>query len=128
VGPAAAQPGQLPEPQPGAEQAEHVVPPEQRELGEQATSLRGGEGPALDLVQDLFGIGAASGRGHLAHRIGVEGAFIHGELQDPQDQRPALHEGGQAGAAGEMGLPAANVGRADAFDRLVAEPRPHMEP
>jgi hypothetical protein len=36
---AAAQSGQLPEPQSGAEQAQHVVPPEQRELGQQATSF-----------------------------------------------------------------------------------------
>ena len=48
---AAAQPGQLPEPQPGAEQAEHVVPPEQRELRQQPTGLFGGEGSALGLVQ-----------------------------------------------------------------------------
>ena len=125
---AAAQPGQLPEPQPGAEQAQHVVPPEQRELGQQATGLLGGEGPALGLVQDLFGIGAPSGRGHLAHGIGVDGAFVHGELQDPQHQRPALHEGGVAGAGGEVGLPTAKVGRADPLDRLLTEPGPHIEP
>ena len=101
---AAAQPGQLPEPQPGAEQAQHVVPPEQRELGEQSTGLLGGEGPALGLVQDLFGVGATPGRGHLAHGIAVDGAFVHGELQDPQHQRPALHEGGVAGAGWRGGL------------------------
>jgi hypothetical protein len=38
---AAAQPGQLSEPQPGAEQAQHVVPPEQRELSEQPPGLLG---------------------------------------------------------------------------------------
>jgi hypothetical protein len=125
---AAAQPGQLPEPQPGAEQAEHVVPPEQRELGQQPTGLLRGQGPTFGLVQDLFGIGATPGRGHLADGVAVDGAFVHGELQDPQHQRPALHEGGVAGAAGEMGLPTANVGRADPFDRPIAEPRLHIEP
>jgi hypothetical protein len=110
---AATQPGQFPEPQPGAEQAQHVVPPEQRELSEQTTGLLRGEGPALGLVQDLFGVGTPPGRGHLAHRIAVGCPFVHGELQDPQHQRPALHEGGMAGAAGQVGLPTANVGRAD---------------
>jgi hypothetical protein len=123
---AAAQPGQLPEPQPGAEEAEHVVPPEQRELGEQATGLLGGEGPTLGLVQYLLGIGATPGRWHLADGVAVDGAFVHGELQDPQDQRPALHEGGVAGAAGEVGLPTAKVGRADPLDRLLTEPWPHI--
>jgi diaminohydroxyphosphoribosylaminopyrimidine deaminase / 5-amino-6-(5-phosphoribosylamino)uracil reductase len=105
-----------------------VVPPEQPELGQQATGLLRGEGPALGLVQDLFGIGAPSRRGHLAHWIAVDGPFVHGELQDPQHQRPALHEGGVAGAAGELCLPAADVGRADVLDRLVVEPGPHIEP
>jgi hypothetical protein len=77
---AAAQPGQLPEPQPGAEQAQHVVPPEQRELGQQPTGLLGGQGPTLDLVEDLFGIGVPSRRGHLADGIGIDGPFVHGEL------------------------------------------------
>jgi hypothetical protein len=81
---AAAQPGQLPEPQPSAQEAEHVVPPEQRELGQQPPGLLGGEGPALGLVQDLFGIGTPSRRGNLAHGIAVDGPFVHGELQDPQ--------------------------------------------
>ena len=63
-----------------------MVPPEQRELGQQPAGLLGGEGSALGLVQHLFGIGAASGRGDLAHWIGVDGRFVHGELQDPQDQ------------------------------------------
>jgi hypothetical protein len=103
-----------------------VVPPEQRELGEQATGLFRGEGSAFGLVQDLFGVGAAPGRGDLAHGVGVDGAFVHGELQDPQDQRPALHEGGVAGAGGEVGLPTANVGRADPLDRLLPEPGPHI--
>jgi hypothetical protein len=125
---AAAQPGQLPEPQPGAEQAQQVVPPEQRELGQQPTGLLRGESPTLGTIQDLFGIGAASGRGHLAHWIGVDGAFVHGELQDPQDQRSALHEGGVAGAAGELCLPAAKVGRADPLDRPLTEPGAHVQP
>jgi hypothetical protein len=125
---AAAQPGQLPEPPAGAEQAQHVVPPEQRDLGQQPTGLLRGEGPALGTIQDLFGIGAASGRGHLADGIGIDGAFVHGELQDPQHQRPALHEGGLAGAAGEVGLPTAEVGRADPADRLVTEPGSHIQP
>jgi hypothetical protein len=38
----------------------------------------------------LFGIGATPGRGDLEHWIGVDGAFVDGELQDPQDQRPAF--------------------------------------
>jgi hypothetical protein len=105
-----------------------VVPPEQRELGEQPTGLLGGEGPPLGLIQHLFWVGAASWRGHPAHRIGVDGAFVHGELRDPQDQRPALHEGGMAGAAGQAGLPTANVSRADPVDRLLAKPGPHIEP
>jgi hypothetical protein len=105
-----------------------VVPPEQRELGQQPPGLLGGESPTLGTIQDLFGIGAASGRGHLSNRIGLDGAFVHGQLQDPQDQRPALHEGGVAGAAGEVGLPATNVGRADPVDRPLVEPGTHVQP
>jgi hypothetical protein len=39
---AATQPGQLPETKAGAKQGEHVVPPEQREAGQQPTGLLGG--------------------------------------------------------------------------------------
>jgi hypothetical protein len=59
---AATQPGQLPEPQPGAEQAHHVVPPEQGELREQPASLLRSEGPPSGRIQHLVGIDAASGR------------------------------------------------------------------
>jgi hypothetical protein len=125
---AAAQPGQLPEPQPGTEQTQHVVPPEQRDLGQQPTGLLRDEGPPLGLSQRLFEIGSTPGRGHLAHWIGVDGAFVHGELQDPQHERPALHEGGVAGAASEVSLPTTKVGRADPHDRLLPEPGAHVQP
>jgi hypothetical protein len=58
---AAVQPGQFTEAQAGAEQGEGVVPPEQREAGQQAAGFFGGERAAFGLPEDLLGVGAALG-------------------------------------------------------------------
>jgi hypothetical protein len=78
--------------------------------------------------QDQVGVGAAFGGGDLADRVGVDGAFIEGELEDPQGQGAALAQGGRADLGRQVVLPAADVGRADALDRAVTEPGPHVQP
>jgi hypothetical protein len=88
--PAPAQPGQLAKAQASAEQGEHVVPPEQREAGQQPPGLLGGEGASFDHTEDLLGINPSLERGHLADRIGVDCSFVHGELEDSQRQRSAV--------------------------------------
>jgi hypothetical protein len=65
-----------------------VVPPEQRELRQEPARFLGGEGPPLGGVQHLVGIDSASGRRDLADRVGLNGAFVDGELQDPQQWTP----------------------------------------
>ena len=71
-----------------------------------ARPLRG-ERPTLDLTEDLLRVNAALGRGHLADRVGVDRALVHGELEDAQRQRSALGHCGWPHAAVEVGLPAA---------------------
>ena len=56
VDPAPAQPGQLAKAQARAEQGDHMVPPEQREAGQQPPGLLRSEGAALDPAEDLLGI------------------------------------------------------------------------
>jgi hypothetical protein len=80
----AAQPRQLPEAQPSAEQGGDVVPPEQRETGQQPAGLLRGERAAPHGAEHLLGVGAASGRRHPASRVGLDRAFVGGELQDAQ--------------------------------------------
>jgi hypothetical protein len=86
VDPAPAQPGQLAKAQAGAEQREHVVPPEQREPGQQPPGLLGGEGTPLGFSEDLLGIDSAFERRHLADRVGVDRSLVHGVLEDPERQ------------------------------------------
>ena len=90
VDPAPAQPSQLAKAQASAEQGEHMVPPEQRETGQQPPGLLRSEGAPLDLTEDLLRIGPALGRWHLADRVDVDRSLIHGEQEDPQRQRPAV--------------------------------------
>ena len=87
---APAGPGQLAKAQPGAEQGQHVVPPEQRETGQQPPGLLRSQGASLGLTEDLLGIDPAPGWRHLADRVGVDRSLVHGELEDPQCQRPAV--------------------------------------
>jgi hypothetical protein len=65
VDPAPAQPGQLAKAQAGAEQGPQVIPPEQREPGQQPPGLLGREGPPLGLAEDLLRVDPALGRGTL---------------------------------------------------------------
>jgi hypothetical protein len=90
VDPAPAQPGQLAKAKAGAKQGEHVVPPEQREAGQEPPGLLGGEGAALCLTEDLLGIHPAFGRWHLVDRVGVDRALVHGVLEDAPRQRSAV--------------------------------------
>jgi hypothetical protein len=62
VDPPPAQASELAEPQPGAEQRQHVIPPKQRAEGEQPTGFLGRVGPPLGLPQDTLGVGPALGR------------------------------------------------------------------
>jgi hypothetical protein len=100
VDPAAVQAGELADAQPGAEQGDDVVPPEQGEAGQQLAGFLGGEGAAFAGSQDQIRVGAALGGGDLADRVGVDGAFVEGELEDPQRQRAALAKGGRADLGG----------------------------
>jgi hypothetical protein len=49
-------------------------------------------------------------------------------MQDAMQDRPACQQGLAADHRGELALPAANIGRADAFDGPVAKPWPDMTP
>ena len=104
-----------------------MIPPEQWETGQQLAGFLGGEGAACAGSQDQVGVGAALGGGDLADRVGVDGAFVEGELEDPQGQGAALAKGGRADLGGQVTLPAADVGGADALDRAVAEPGSHVQ-
>jgi hypothetical protein len=66
VDPPATQPGELAEAQPGAEQREHVIPPEQRARGEELAGFLGRVGAPLGLPQDPLGVGPALGWRHAA--------------------------------------------------------------
>jgi hypothetical protein len=82
VDPAAAQAGQLTEPQPGAEEDEDVIPPGKRDTAEQSASLFGGVGGAFGLPEQLLWIGVLLGGRGLAHRVPGNGALVLG-LQTP---------------------------------------------
>ena len=128
VDPPPAQAGELAEPQPGAEQGEHVVPPEQRAGGEQPAGFLGGVGPALGLSQDLVGVGPPLGRRHPAQRVGGDGAFVLGELEDAEQDRAAGHQALVAELAGELVLPLADQHGLDRLDGAVAEEGSHVAP
>jgi acetyl esterase len=51
-----------------------VVPPEQREAGQQAPGLLGGEGPTLDLTEDVFRVNAL--RASLEQLAGLPPALV----------------------------------------------------
>jgi hypothetical protein len=128
VDPSVAEAGQLAEAQTGAEEDEDVIPPGQRDAAEQLAGFFGRIGAALGLPEQLLGVGAALGWRRLAHRVAHNGAFILGELEDSIQDGTACQQGLTADLGGQLGLPATNIGRADALDRSVAEPRPHMTP
>jgi hypothetical protein len=75
-----AQSRELAEPQ----QGQGVVPPEQGEAGEQLAGFLRGKGSAPGLAEHLVGVGAALGHRDLADRVGLEGALIHGVLEDAE--------------------------------------------
>jgi hypothetical protein len=77
-----------------------VVPPEQRETRQQLAGFLGSEGAAFAGSQDQVRVGAALGGGDLADRVGVDRAFVEGELEDPQGHGAALAEGGWADLGG----------------------------
>jgi hypothetical protein len=91
VDPTRAQAGELPESEPGAEQTQHVVPPEQRETSKQSAGLLGGEGATLGVGEHLLGIHPTLWGGDLADRVGRDGAFILGKLEDAEQDRAAGH-------------------------------------
>jgi hypothetical protein len=62
---AAVQAGELADTQAGAEQGDDVVPPKQRETGQQLAGFLGGEGAALAGPQDQVRVGATLGTGTL---------------------------------------------------------------
>jgi hypothetical protein len=88
----------------------------------------GGVGAALGLPEQLLGIGAPLGWWHLAHRVARNGALVLGELEDAMQDRSAGQQGLSADHGRELGLPAANLGRADPLDGAVGEPWADMTP
>jgi hypothetical protein len=84
VDPAAAQSRELAEPQAGAKQGEGVVPAEQGEAGEQVAGFLRSKGSAPGLAEHLVGVGSALGHRNFADRVGLEGALIHGVLEDAE--------------------------------------------
>jgi hypothetical protein len=103
-----------------------VIPPEQGEASEQLAGLLRGKGAAPGLAEHLLGVGTALGHRHLPDRVGVERSLIHGVLEDAQQQRAALLDGGVAGGGSQLGLPAADLGRADFVDSPLAKNRPQV--
>jgi hypothetical protein len=89
VDPAAAQAGQLPEPQASAQEDEDVIPPGQGHAAQQPAGLFGGVGATPGLPEQLLGIDAPLGWRHLAHRVPRNGALVLGELQDAMEDRSA---------------------------------------
>ena len=77
--PAAAQSGQLTEPQSCSEKGEDVIPPEQRNAAEQSAGFFGGERATLGFPEQLLGIGAALGWRRLPHGVGRNGGLVFGE-------------------------------------------------
>jgi hypothetical protein len=125
---AAAQAGQLAEAQAGAEEGDDMVPPEQWEAGQQAAGFLGPERSTLGLAEDLLGVDSAPERRHPGNRVDLNGAFVHGELEDAPEDGPALDQRPAADLAGELGLPAAHVGWADPLDRPIIEPWAYVQP
>jgi hypothetical protein len=103
-----------------------MIPPGQGDAAEQLASFFGREGATLGLPEQLLGVDAALGWRHLAHRVARNGALVLGELQDAMQDGTACQQGFAADLAGQLGLPAANIGWADPLDGAVAEPRPNM--
>jgi hypothetical protein len=103
-----------------------VIPPEQGEAGEQLASFLGSERSASGLAEHLLGVGAALGHCDLPDRVGVQCALIDGVLEYAQQQRAALLHGGVAGGGSQLGLPAADVGRADLVDGPVTKEWEHV--
>src|SRR5512132_987595 len=97
---AAVQAGEFADVQAGAEQGGDVVPPEQRETGQQLAGFLGGEGATFAGSQNKVRVGAARGGRDLADRVGVDRALVDGELEDPQRQGAALAKGGRADLGG----------------------------
>jgi hypothetical protein len=124
--PAAAQAGQLAKAQVSAQEDEDMIPPGQGHAAEQTAGFFGRVGATPGFPEQLLGVGAPLGWRHLAHRVTRNGALVLGELQDAMQDRPAGQQGLVADRGGELGLPAADIGRADAFDRSVAEPGTNM--
>jgi hypothetical protein len=68
------------------------------------------------------------GGGTLRTGVALDGALVLGELQDAMQDGAAGQQGLAADLGGQLGLPAANLGRADSLDWAVAEPGPDMTP
>jgi hypothetical protein len=102
VDPAAAQAGQLTKSQASAQEDQDMIPPGQGHAAEQSTGLFGHVGGALGLPEQLVGVGAPLGRGHLAHRVTGNGALILGELQDAMQDRSAGQQGLTADHGGQL--------------------------
>jgi hypothetical protein len=83
-----AQAGELPEAEPGAEQAKHVVLPEQREPGQEPAGLLGGSA-AVGVGEDPVGVHPSLWGGHPADRVGGDGAFVLSQLQDAEQNGAA---------------------------------------
>jgi hypothetical protein len=117
-----AQAGELSEAESGAEQAQHVVPPEQREPGQQPAGLLGRQRAAFGVGEDAVGIHPPLWGGYLADRVGCDGAFVLGKLQDAEQDRAAGHQALVAEGAGELVLPLADERRPDGVQGPLAEP------
>ena len=73
------------------------------------------------MAEHFLGVGAALGHCDLSDRVGVESTLVDGVLEDAQQQRAALLHGGVAGGGSQLGLPAADLGRADFVDGPLAK-------
>jgi hypothetical protein len=59
-----------------------VVPPEQGEAGEQLAGFRRRERATPGLAEHLVGVRAALGHRDFADRVGINGTFVDGVLED----------------------------------------------
>jgi len=105
-----------------------VIPPEQRAAGEQQAGFLRRVGPPLGLPQDLVGVGPALGWWHPAQRVGGDGAFVLGQLEDAEQDRAAGHQALVAELVGELVLPLSDQHGLDCLDGAVAEEGSHVAP
>ena len=69
-----------------------MIPPGERHAAQQLAGFFGRVGATLGFPEQLRGIGAPFGWGHLAHRVACDGALVLSELQDAMQDGTACQQ------------------------------------